>query len=109
MSKIEKATYIIMTIILVFLIGMMIGNKHQTTRYANVAEVCMVDHDRDLVVCQDSVGHIWEFYGSEDWMVGDCAALVMDDNGTELVIDDTIVNVRYCAWGLWRYGNGILH
>ena len=102
MSKVEKATYIIMATILVFLIGLIIGDKHKTTRYANVAEVCMVDHDRDLVVCQDSVGHIWEFYGAEDWEPGDCTALVMDDNGTESVVDDTIVSARYCAWNLWR-------
>lgn len=71
-----------------------------STQYANVAEVCMVDRDRDLVICRDSVGHIWEFYGSEDWEPGDCAALVMDDSGTELVIDDIIISARYCAWNL---------
>lgn len=103
MSKIEKATCIILAVVLVFVIGIVVGNNYQTTRYANVAEVCMVDHDRDLVVCRDSVGHVWEFYGAEDWTPGDCAALVMDDSGTEeLVIDDMVVSARYCAWDLRR-------
>ena len=86
----------------VVILGILVNASYSTpsTQYANVAEVFAVDHDRDLVVCRDSVGHIWEFYGSEDWMIGDCAALFMDDNGTELVIDDIIINARYCAWDL---------
>lgn len=68
--------------------------------YALTAIVIKVDTDNDLVTVEDSVGYCWQFYGVEDWQEGDCASLLMWDNGTESVIDDEIYSARYNAWGL---------
>ena len=42
-------------------------------------------------------GNIWEFYGVEDWEVGDSCALTMYDNKTEQIFDDEIIRTTYCG------------
>ena len=41
--------------------------------------------------------NIWEFYGVEDWEVGDSCALTMYDNKTEQIFDDEIIRTTYCG------------
>lgn len=63
---------------------------------------CVVELDRenDVVTVEDSTGNHWEFYGVEDWQIGDCASLLMWDNGTESIFDDEIYKAKYDAWTL---------
>lgn len=68
--------------------------------YACTTIVVEVDRDNDLVTVEDSTGNRWQFYGVEDWQEGDCASLLMWDNGTESITDDEIQSARYNAWGL---------
>lgn len=49
----------------------------------------------DTVYVTDSTGNIWSFDGAEDWQTGDQATMLMDDNGTETIYDDEILQVRY--------------
>ena len=42
-------------------------------------------------------GNIWEFYGVEDWEVGDSCALTMYYNKTEQIFDDEIIRTTYCG------------
>ena len=49
----------------------------------------------DTVTVEDSNGNIWSFDGAEDWQVGDGCALIMHDNSTSEIIDDTIISTRY--------------
>lgn len=49
----------------------------------------------DTVTVEDSNGNLWSFNGAEDWQVGDCCALIMHDNSTSEIIDDTIISTRY--------------
>jgi hypothetical protein len=70
--------------------------------YALTAQVVKIDRAQDIVTVEDSVGNLWEFYGVEDWEIGDCASMVMDDMGTDRIYDDEIVNVRYAAWTLTK-------
>lgn len=70
--------------------------------YALTTVVVETDRDNDLVTCEDSNGNLWAFYGVEDWQVGDCASLLMNDRGTESVYDDEVQGARYNAWTLTR-------
>nr|DAR20345.1 MAG TPA: hypothetical protein [Caudoviricetes sp.] len=51
--------------------------------------------NNDIVTVEDSNGNIWSFNGVEDWQVGDCCALIMHDNSTSEIIDDTIISTQY--------------
>jgi hypothetical protein len=51
--------------------------------------------NNDTVTVEDSNGNLWSFNGVEDWQVGDCCALIMHDNSTSEIIDDTIISTRY--------------
>ena len=70
------------------------------------AKVVEVDYDTDTVTVETFTGFLFSFYGCEDWMVGDCASLIMEDNGTELVYDDEIIMAQYGGWELvnWYMG-----
>lgn len=86
--------------------GLMLGgwaishNAVECERYALAAVVVEIDRDSDIVICEDSNGNLWEFYGCEDWQEGDCASLLMNDQGTSNIYDDTIECARYNAWTL---------
>lgn len=68
--------------------------------YPLVAVVREVDRAEDTVLFEDSTGHRWRIRGAEDWQVGDCAGLLMNDNGTSSVRDDTVIAARYSAWSV---------
>ncbi len=70
--------------------------------YALTTCVVKIDRDNDIVTCEDYNGNLWEFYGVEDWEVGDCASLLMESHGTKKIEDDTIEDVRFSAWELTR-------
>lgn len=66
--------------------------------YPLTVQVVELDHEADVVVCVDGAGNSWEFYGVEDWQVGDFASLLMDDNGTtENIYDDVITTAHYAG------------
>lgn len=46
-----------------------------------------------LVLTED--GNVWEAGLDDEWCIGDVVLLVMDDQGTEMVADDTIEDMRY--------------
>lgn len=68
--------------------------------YPLVAVVREVSYEQDTVLFEDSTGHRWRIRGAEDWQVGDCAGLLMNDNGTSNVRDDTVIAARYSAWSV---------
>lgn len=63
--------------------------------YPRTMVVSEIDAESDIVTLTDSTGHMWEFYGVEDWEVGDICSCIMDTNGTENITDDIIVDARY--------------
>ena len=66
--------------------------------YPLTVQVVELDHDADVVVCVDETGNCWEFYGVEDWQVGNFASLLMDDNGTtETIYDDVITMICHAG------------
>ena len=52
----------------------------------------------DVVIYTEFNGNMFSFLGAEDWEMGDIVAVIMDDNGTQIVTDDEIVSVRYCGY-----------
>ena len=69
--------------------------KVEETLYALTTKVVMIDRITDVVWCKDYNGNIWEFYGCEDWAIGDIASLLMNDKGTKKIADDEIKDTRY--------------
>lgn len=49
----------------------------------------------DTVTVEDSNGDLWSFDGAEDWEINDLCALIMNDNNTKDICDDTIISTRY--------------
>lgn len=76
------------------------GTKVAISRlYPAYTVVTEVNYETDEVFCEDFVGNVWSFYGTEDWIEGDIASLLMDTMGTEETIyDDEIVRARYTGW-----------
>ena len=65
---------------------------HYRTRVVRVADI---DCENDTVYAMDGSGHVWGFYGVDDWVVGDWASLILYDNNTPIIYDDVIVRVTY--------------
>jgi hypothetical protein len=112
-SKLVKVVQTVMIVVMVGLAcaGFVLGSyaihhddvpAAEGNCYALTCEVVEVDRDSDIVTCEDSNGNLWEFYGCEDWQVGDCASLLMWDNGTENITDDEIISARYNSWDLGK-------
>lgn len=75
--------------------------------YGMLAIVTDLDSTEDLVSVTNWNGDIWQFYGTEDWCIGDYCSLVMYDNLTEdSIYDDIVISVIYerpdlvSKWGL---------
>ncbi len=83
---------VIAILIVILIIVVANGNEEIYPRTMVVSEI---DAGSDTVVLTDSVGFEWEFYGIEDWQVGDICSCIMDDNGTENIEDDIIVDAKY--------------
>lgn len=60
--------------------------------------VIEVNHAEDYIAIEDFNGNIWEWNGAEDWCEGDIAAMIMEDNGTEIIYDDIIMDIAYNGW-----------
>lgn len=91
----KRILVIIVIIIMVALCGC---HATQGKEYAQMTVVVDVDMHNDIVTCKDFNGMLWQFYGCDDWAIGDIATMIMNDNGTQLIFDDTIVSVRYDGW-----------
>ena len=77
-----------------------ITNDAPSTDYAMTCKVVEIDHEKDLVTVVDSNGFEWTWEGVEDWQIGDCASLLMNDSGTDEIFDDVILSMRFNGWGL---------
>lgn len=67
----------------------------KTNQYPLTTIVTEINKEKDLVSITDSNGHVWQFYGVEDWEEEDICSIIMDDNGTKEVLDDIIVKAQY--------------
>ena len=84
------------------LFGVYYTEKNNNSQvYPLTVEIVELDRDSDIVTGVDGAGNFWEFYGVEDWETGDFASLLMNDNGTQSIYDDTIEIIRYA--GHWDF------
>lgn len=65
--------------------------------YPACGVVVRLDYTADIVTVEDVTGHEWQFYGCEDWCLGDVAALLMYDWGTAKITDDEIMTAHYAG------------
>ena len=64
--------------------------------YGKLAVITDLDFNKDLVSVKDWNGQVWQFYGTEDWNIGDFVDLVFYDNSTEnSIYDDIIIAAHY--------------
>lgn len=105
MNKAAAVTNVIIVIIMALLAhACYLEGKHagademMSHIYPMSGIVTEVNRQEDRVVVTDSTGNEWEFDGAEDWRTGDIAAMIMEDNGTEEIYDDEIIDVQYDGW-----------
>lgn len=55
----------------------------------------VMEIENETVTVEDSNGNLWSFNGAEDWEINDSCALIMNDNNTKDIHDDTIISTRY--------------
>lgn len=72
--------------------------KPESENYPETGKVVSISGD--AVTVETSTGNLFEFYGSEDWFVGDIVSMIMDSCGTVQVNDDVIITVKYS--GVWK-------
>lgn len=73
------------------------GSKNYS-EYPQAGIVIALDPDADTVSVATASDLVYEFYGCEDWMIGDMAAMIMNDSGTpDSVLDDKIISARYAG------------
>ena len=69
--------------------------KQVENLYSLSTVVTEINIKDDSITVEDSNGNLWDFYGIEDWEVGDGCSLLMDNNGTENIEDDIIISTQY--------------
>lgn len=87
--------------ILIFLLSLLIIPAYiDSTKelYPITAVITSVDTETNIVTMETATGHIYEFYGCEDYEVSDLVSCIMNDNRTENVSDDIIIDVRYSGF-----------
>ena len=93
------AIVVCLILLIVFSVWFMcMPNDSKCNLYAMTTIVIDVDYNNDLVTCKDFNGNLWCFEGCEDWQTCDIASLLMSDNSTQTIYDDTIEDARYNGW-----------
>jgi len=84
-----------MKILIITLLLLTLNRSHD---YPQTFVVTEVNQAADTITLQDFSGNIWTWEGAEDWMEGDTAAAIMNDNGTAEIYDDTIKQLQYTGY-----------
>lgn len=86
----------IMAFVMVLFFAIFAGGVVHTQASVEYAQVLEVVEIKDgLVYMVDWDGNEWIWEGAEDWDIGDYATATMNTNGTEIIYDDIIVNLKY--------------
>lgn len=66
---------------------------------SRVAIIIDINEEADKAICEDACGLTWEFFGIEDFDVGDLVVLTMWDAETpDTIFDDEIIDVVYSGF-----------
>lgn len=64
-----------------------------------VVEVLPKANGEYEITFEDGVGRSWSWIDDDgDWFIGDFVAVIMDDNGTPTVYDDSVLDARYVGY-----------
>lgn len=76
------------------------GETHnQPSIYPDALIIDEVNEQADTVTGHTISGVRFSFFGSEDWLAGDIAAVMMSDNGTtNSILDDQVITARYIGY-----------
>lgn len=90
-----RRTTLIAVSIIALMVALPIYARTDTLQdlYPKTMTVVEVDRDNNLIVLEDTDGHLWEYENSDVWFKGDKAAVLMDMNGTTDVTNDTIIKL----------------
>ena len=69
--------------------------------YPQTFIVSDIDKANDIVYLETPSGMIYTWQGVEDWMIGDIASAIMNNNKThQNITDDKIIKLQYAGyWG----------
>lgn len=84
--------------VIMILVALLVCGVASAEIYPMAFSVIDVNHAEDVVVLLDGNGDEWIWEGAEDWMIGDVAAAIVEDNNTGCVHDDELVTLRYCGY-----------
>lgn len=76
-------------IVIAILIAIGLLHHFESTYYR---QVIVIDNQEDKVVCVDKSGNVWEYNGQAN--VGDKITLIMYNNHTSKITDDTIKGIK---------------
>ena len=65
--------------------------------YPLTGKIVDFNYEEDLVLFVDGGGMLWEFYGIEDYQIGDFVSCIVWDVGTQKIFDDEILDVVYAG------------
>lgn len=94
-NKIVMAVLVCLAVGSGFTVGKIAERKQVENMYPLSTIVTEINIKDDSITVEDSNGNLWDFYGVEDWQVGDGCSLLMDNNGTENIEDDIIISTQY--------------
>ena len=77
--------------ILATLMALSLGNVYPQT-------LVVTGINDDVLTLETATGQVYEYDGVEDYMLGDVVSVMFYDNGTELIYDDIIVDIRYSGF-----------
>ena len=69
------------------------SRPQEVSFYALPATVTTVDEIRNRIGATDSRGIEWYWYGDGSWKLRDVVILIMSDNSTEYIFDDSIISI----------------
>lgn len=63
------------------------------------ARVTDLDREADTVTIETATGHLYQYYGCEDYEIGDYVSAILWNYGTkDTVTDDIIISVHYSGY-----------
>ena len=71
------------------------ANAEDENVYQFPAIVTGIDFVKDVVTIVDDHGEEWEFYGAEEWSVGNLVWVIVYSYGTETLEDDEIIDIEF--------------
>ena len=94
---------ILAAILFVAIVYSMTSCMREQNIYPATGKIIGLNRETDVVTFETFNGHRFQFFGCEDYSIGDSVSVVMDRNGTETVTDDIVVFAYYAGWDLERW------